>query len=155
MRRTAFLFYPICAALVGYAAAPALMPLPAKMDFKAGGLPLDATFGVAPGAHAYLALAVKRFLARVWQQTGIFPAPSGLASTLAIACAPCTPAPTLGEDESYALDVTPTGATLKSATVSGALHGLETFLQLIQPGPTVSACQLCTSPTSRALPGAV
>jgi hexosaminidase len=134
MRRTAFLFYPLCAALVGHAAVPALMPMPAKMDLTTGALPIDATFGVAPGTHAYLAPAVKRFLSRVWQQTGIFPAPAGSSPTLTIACAPCAAAPTLGEDESYTLDVTPTGANLKSATVSGALHGLETFLQLIQPG---------------------
>jgi hexosaminidase len=42
--------------------------------------------------------------------------------------------PTLGEDESYTLDVTPTGATLKSPAVAGALHGLETFAQLVVPG---------------------
>ncbi len=50
-------------------------------------------------------------------------------------CAPCTATPTLGEDEAYQLDITRTGATLKAATVTGVLHGLETFLQLIQPGP--------------------
>ena len=51
---------------------------------------LDATFGVAPGANTVLAPAVQRFLARVWRQTGIFPAPAGPAATLSIACAPCT-----------------------------------------------------------------
>ena len=108
--------------------------MPAKMDLNAGALPIDATFGVAPDVNAHLAPAVKRFLSRVWQQTGVFPSPSGSTPTLAIACAPCTASPVLGEDESYTLDVTPTGAALKSATLSGALHGLETFLQLIQPG---------------------
>jgi hexosaminidase len=78
---------------------------------------------------------VKRFLARVALQTGIFPSPAGAASTLRIACAPCTASPVLGEDESYQLDVTPSGANLQASSVSGALHGLETFLQLVQPGP--------------------
>ena len=42
--------------------------------------------------------------------------------------------PSLGEDESYQLDVAPDGARLKAATVAGALHGLETFAQLVAPG---------------------
>jgi hexosaminidase len=117
------------------AAAPALMPMPAKMDLAAGALPIDATFGVAADTNARLAPAVKRFLARVALQTGIFPSPAGAASTLRIACAPCTASPVLGEDESYQLDVTPSGANLQASSVSGALHGLETFLQLVQPGP--------------------
>jgi len=112
------------------------MPLPAKMDLAEGALAIDATFGIAPGFDSRLAPAVSRFQARVWHQTGIFPSPAGPAPTLAIACAPCTASPVLGEDESYTLDVTSSGASLKSATVSGALHGLETFLQLIEPGPS-------------------
>jgi hexosaminidase len=135
MRRTTFLSALLCAAAVVHAAPPALMPMPAKVDLAAGKLPIDATFGVASDTDARLAPAVKRFLARVARQTGIFPAPSGTAATLHIACAPCTARPVLGEDESYQLDVTPSGANLKAATVSGALHGMETFLQLIQPGP--------------------
>jgi len=109
--------------------------MPAKIDFADGSLAIDATFGVAPGANSALEPAVQRFLARVWRQTGIFPAPSGPAATLTIACAPCAVPLALGIDEGYQLDVTPSGAALKSATAAGALHGLETFLQLIQPGP--------------------
>jgi len=135
MRRTAFLFSVFCAAQVGHAAALALMPMPAKMDLAEGALSIDAGFGVAPGTNARLASGVKRFLTRVWRQTGIFPSPSGPSATLEIVCAPCTASPVLSEDESYTLNVTPSSATLKSATVAGALHGLETFLQLIQPGP--------------------
>src|ERR1700691_483574 len=135
MRRTAFFLALSCAATVVRAAVPALMPLPAKMDLAAGSLPIDATFGVAPDADARLAPAVKRFLARVAQQTGIFLSHSRSSATLAIACAPCTASPVLGEDESYQWDVTPAGATLKAATMAGALHGMETFLQLIEPRP--------------------
>ena len=134
MRQTAFVF-PLFCAVVVHAAAPALMPLPAKVDLAEGALPIDSSFGVAADTDARLAPAVKRFLARVARQTGIFPAPSGSAATLAIACAPCTALPALGQDESYQLDVTPSGANLQAATVAGALHGMETFLQLIQPGP--------------------
>ncbi len=111
------------------------MPMPAKVELGDGALPIDATFGVAADVNPNLVPGVKRFLARIWRQTGIFPATAGSAATLAIVCAPCTASPSLGEDESYQLDVTSTSASLKSTTVSGALHGLETFLQLIQPGP--------------------
>jgi hexosaminidase len=140
MRPAAFLFYLFFTTLMIHAAMPALMPLPAKMDLAEGALPIDGAFGVTPDLNTRLAPAVNRFLARVWRQTGIFPSPSGSAATLAIACAPCAVSgpmlgPVLGEDESYTLDVTPSGASLKATTVSGALHGLETFLQLIQPGP--------------------
>jgi hexosaminidase len=43
--------------------------------------------------------------------------------------------PSLSDDESYQLDVTPAGARLKAATGAGALHGLETLAQLMEPGP--------------------
>jgi len=135
MRRTVFLFALSCAAIVAHAALPALMPMPAKVDFAAGHLAIDAGFGVAPDANPRLAPAVKRFLDRVARQTGVFLSPTGPAATFEIACAPCAAFPALGEDESYQLDVTPAGASLKAATVTGALHGMETFLQLIQPGP--------------------
>jgi hexosaminidase len=41
--------------------------------------------------------------------------------------------PSLGDDESYTLDLGPTQATLKSKTPLGAMRGLETFLQLPVP----------------------
>jgi len=149
MRRTPFLFFPFCAALVAHAATPMPMPMPARMDPVEGALPIGATFGVAAQTDARLAPAVNRFLARIWRQTGIIPSPAGSTPTLAIACAPCTASAVLGEDESYTLDVAPSGASLKSATLSGALHGLETFLQLIQPGPDgfrVPAVQIADQP---------
>ncbi|HEX3744822.1 MAG TPA: family 20 glycosylhydrolase [Bryobacteraceae bacterium] len=134
MHRTAFLFSFVCVAMVVRAATPALMPMPAKVVLADGALAIDASFGVSPGVNPAMMPAVNRFLMRLWRQTGIFPAPSGPAATLTIACTPCSATPTLGEDESYTLDVTPAGASLKSITMSGALHGLETFLQLVEPG---------------------
>ena len=44
--------------------------------------------------------------------------------------------PSLSDDESYQLDVSSEGARLKAATGAGALHGLETFVQLIESGPS-------------------
>jgi hexosaminidase len=135
MLRPLFLLSALGAAGLATAAVPALMPMPSKVETGAGNLTIDATFGVAGDAFGRLAPAKLRFLARVARQTGIFPAPSGSAATLQIACAPCSASPVLGEDESYQLDITRVGANLKAATVAGVLHGLETFLQLIQPGP--------------------
>ncbi len=40
------------------------------------------------------------------------------------------------ENEAYTLEVTPSGAHLKAPTVVGAIHGLETFLQLVQNNGT-------------------
>lgn len=39
------------------------------------------------------------------------------------------------EDESYSLNVASSGVRIEAATVAGAMHGLETMLQLVQPGP--------------------
>jgi len=41
----------------------------------------------------------------------------------------------LGEDESYTLEVTASGASLKARTTLGVMRGLQTFLQLIETTP--------------------
>jgi len=118
------------------------MPMPAVMTAGSGSFPVDANFVVdvgQSGQAARLAPVVRWFLARVVRQTGVplsatLPAP-GDAKTLAIQCAGGPDYPTLGEDESYTLDVSDSGAAIKAATVEGAIHGLATFAQLIQPGP--------------------
>jgi Glycosyl hydrolase family 20, catalytic domain/Glycosyl hydrolase family 20, domain 2 len=124
-----------------FAAAPALMPMPAKVQPTSGKLAINANFVVETvgGAGARLAPAVKWFLARVSSQTGVIyapqpPAPAN-ARQVVIDCAGGPEYPTLGEDESYTLDVSDTQARIKAATAEGAIHGLATFAQLIQPGP--------------------
>ena len=130
-------FLLLCVLVASAQAAPALMPWPARMESASGGLAIDSHFGVQStgSAEPRLNAAITRFAARLSRQTGIpFTPPAG--ATLKIDCAAARDAgPVLGEDESYTLDVTSQGATLKSATVDGALHGLETFAQLVAPGP--------------------
>lgn len=125
-----------------FAQAPAgtlpLMPLPAQVETGTGALTVDSKFTVAGDPR--LEGALTRFIARVARQTAIpittrKPVKPAEA-TLRVTCSQRGPAgyPTLGEDESYTLDVTADGADIKAATVDGALHGLETFAQAIGPG---------------------
>jgi len=131
------------------AAAPALMPLPVKVETASGKLAIDGSFSVAATGYSdpRLEVALNRFAARVSRQTGIpmlaSRPPDASRVTLRVECAgvrgalgarPGAEDPSLGEDESYQLDVAPDGARLKAATVAGALHGLETFAQLVVPG---------------------
>jgi len=123
-----------------FAAAPALMPLPVKMETAPGKLPIDANFVVETvGSNPRLAPAVRSFLARVSRQTGVLyapvPPPPEDAHRLTVDCAGGPEYPTLGEDESYTLDVSDAEARIQAATAEGAIHGLATFAQLIQPGP--------------------
>jgi hexosaminidase len=104
------------------------MPLPAQITPGSGRLPIDAGFHLV--ADACPASAIARLQSRIAQQTGMPMTGSGAA--LVIHCGlPAPDWPTLGEDESYTLDVTPSGATLTSATATGALRGMETFAQSI------------------------
>ncbi|MBZ5585878.1 MAG: beta-N-acetylhexosaminidase, partial [Acidobacteriia bacterium] len=123
------------------AAIPALMPMPVKVDPGTGQLPVNVNFVVetASNADPRLASAASRFLSRVSRQTGVMFVSQGAAPAdirrLRIECAGGAAYPTLGEDESYTLDISESGGLLKAATVDGAIHGLETVAQLIQPGP--------------------
>jgi hexosaminidase len=128
-------FVLVCTLAACVHAAPALMPLPVKLDPGSGALSIDGSFGVtASGVRdARLDAAMRRLSERLSRQIGIqFLGPA--ASTVKVECAARgSEYPKLGEDESYTLDVTPQGATVKAATVDGALHGLETFAQLVMP----------------------
>src|ERR1017187_903307 len=129
---------PITIISSALAAAPALMPLPVMVQPATGKLTLDATFKVALGGvpDARLDAAVGRFVVRLSRRTGIpMLGLKDAAPKLRVVCAGAgSEYPALGEDESYTLDVTEEGALLKAPTRSGALHGLETFGQLVTLG---------------------
>jgi len=115
--------------------ALSLMPIPARLSLDQGKLTIDGSFGVRITGHTDRRLqdAVARFIARLSRQTGI-PMAGGARPILTIDCRAGSPGiPSLGEDESYRLEIAPSGARLSAATVTGALRGLETFSQLIAP----------------------
>jgi hexosaminidase len=108
------------------------MPVPWKSVPAAGHLLIDSSFAVEIRgfSDSRVDAAVGRFTARIGRQTGI-PIIGG-KTALVVETAPN------GADqaaESYQLDISPKKAVLAASTVEGALHGLETFAQLISPGP--------------------
>ncbi len=115
-----------------------LMPLPALMHVTPGALKLDGSFTIGTTGHsdARLESAIRRLQSRIEGRTGI-ELPLGVAGngntpTLSIDCAGAGSAyPKLGDDESYTLEVAAQHATLKASTVTGAIRGLETVLQLV------------------------
>ncbi|MGC2194790.1 MAG: family 20 glycosylhydrolase [Terriglobales bacterium] len=111
-----------------------LMPMPASVQMGAGQLLIDQSFSVAvTGFHdASLDGAVQRFVGRLSRQTGIPFRPKSAAPTVQIHADRGREAvQKVGEDESYELTVTDSGAKLSAANPLGILHGLETFSQLV------------------------
>jgi hexosaminidase len=117
------------------------MPMPLKVTPAAGRLMVMQTFSVAiAGSHEpRLEHAAQRFLRDLSRQTGYF-----LSERLADAAhATLTihadrggePVQDLGEDESYELEVSSGGARLTAPNPLGVMHGLQTFLQLVDITP--------------------
>jgi hexosaminidase len=119
-----------------------LMPAPAEMFFGAGELPIDGTFSVKLEGYreTRLFLAADSVKRRIALQTGIIflpePELEGAKTTLCIRVEEAGEVlPALGEDESYRLEINEDGCLLSARKPVGALRGIETFLQLIEPGP--------------------
>lgn len=126
-----------------------VMPLPAKVVPGAGWLIIDQSFSVTVEGmeDARLGRAAQRLVANLSHQTGI-PIPFASNKSKATLTAhneeaivdigkarAAKPAPEFGQNESYTLDVTSSGATLTAPGPLGILHGFETFLQLVQATP--------------------
>jgi hexosaminidase len=126
-----------------------LMPMPSTVQLGTGQLPIPQSFSVVvTGTHdASLDRGVARFVAQLSAQTGIpFRAKPGAANaTLSIHVDHGREAvQKLGEDESYELTISESGAKLTAPTPLGALYGLQTFLQLVQPTATSFAVPVVT-----------
>jgi hexosaminidase len=117
-----------------------LMPMPASLQAGTGQLPITQSFSVAvSGIHdGSLDLEVRRFQAQLSRQTGIpFRPQAGAAPTLQIHADHAREAvQKLGEDESYELDITDSGAKLNAPNSLGIMRGLQTFVQLVQITPS-------------------
>jgi hexosaminidase len=114
-----------------------IMPIPAKAQLGSGSLKIDAGFTLAFAGfrEARLDRAGQRFLVQLNRETGIVfghaPVDPAKASLVITTDHESKPVQELGEDESYTLEITPSGAKLHAANPLGALHGLQTFLQLV------------------------
>jgi hexosaminidase len=119
------------------AASLNLMPAPWKASVGTGSLAIDSDFRVAAKGYsdARLEAAMGRLALRVSRQTGVpLVHDTQTRPALLVECHEGgSPYPTLGEDESYRLDVASNGAHLQAQTVTGALRGMATFAQLIAP----------------------
>ena len=131
----------LCVALTSIVEAQSLnlMPMPAKVQIGGGQLLIDPNFSISiAGQHeARLDRAVELFLAQLRRQTGMPPidmkVTDAATATLVIQAAGGSKAvQELGEDESYRLDITNSGARLQAPTTLGVMRGLQTFLQLVQ-----------------------
>jgi hexosaminidase len=111
-----------------------LMPQPAELTVGSGRLAISQGLTVAwDKTHDdRLEAAATWALQRLRTQTG---APmQGQMAALAISVdGPGEAVQGIDEDESYTLTVTPQGAHLHAATDVGAMRGLETLVQLVQP----------------------
>jgi hexosaminidase len=123
----------------------ALMPLPSSITHgegvltvtPAGGGGSAFTYSYAQTHDARLEAAVRRALLQlgrtcggdVLRSTVDHPASANPSLTINVA-RPSEPVQTVNEDESYQLSITPQAATLTAATDVGAMHGLQTILQL-------------------------
>jgi len=117
------------------------MPLPAGAQPGAGSLEVDSSFSVAFAGHTEprLERAGERFLLQLARQTGLplalKPAKTARATLVIQADHAGKEIQEVGEDESYVLEVMATGAKLTAPTTLGAMHGLQTFLQLVDVSP--------------------
>ncbi len=133
-----------------------LVPMPAKVQMGSGQLLIGPTFSVSiVGRHEpRLDRVVEIFLGQLGRQIGMPPidmqvADSTNATLLIQAAGGTKDVQELGEDESYRLEISTSGARLNAPTTLGIMRGLQTILQLVQTtsaGFAVTAVSIEDSP---------
>jgi len=120
-----------------------LMPMPASIKMGSGELIVNPSFSVAISGHKEprLQRAVDIFLSDLRRQTGMLPldmkvSDSSTGALLIHADSRSKEVQELGEDESYRLEITSSGAKLNAQTTLGVMRGLQTFLQLVETTPS-------------------
>ncbi|HKU27277.1 MAG TPA: beta-N-acetylhexosaminidase, partial [Candidatus Sulfotelmatobacter sp.] len=125
-----------------------LMPMPSSVQQGSGQLQINESFSVGvTGTHdPSLDSGAQRFIKELSLVTGVpFRANASGPPTLEVHADHGREAvQKLGEDESYELNVSGSGAKITAPTPLGALHGLQTFLQLVQITPTGFAVPVVT-----------
>jgi len=115
-----------------------LMPVPASVSWRDGRLPIDKnlSFRMTGQTDERTRQYVSRVLRRLEGRT-LFEFARGQSSAAAPTLLIETkstgnPIPKLGDDESYTLDIAPSGIKLNAPNSVGAMRGLETLLQLLE-----------------------
>jgi hexosaminidase len=127
-----------------------LMPYPSGVQPGAGALKIDSSFtvGFTGYTEPRLDRAAERFLHQLVRETAIPINEKSSATSKAVLVIHTDHASKeiqeLGEDESYILEVSATGAKLSAPTPLGALHGLQSFLQLVEVWPDGFAARAVT-----------
>jgi hexosaminidase len=117
-----------------------IMPLPAHAIAGTGSFPIDGSFTIVMEGYTEprLERAKVRFLANLTRRTGVplWPPPAaGQPQFIIRTGGPSKEVQQLEEDESYHLEVSPTRVLLSAPNPLGILHGLQTFLQLVNITP--------------------
>src|SRR5258706_6283444 len=127
-----------------------LMPLPANMRSGTGRLAVDSSFSIAFTGYSEprLERAGERFLKQLARQTGLAlalkPSKTGKGTLVIQTDHASKEIQEVGEDESYILDVSTASARLRASTPLGTMHGLQTFLQLVEVSPNGFAALVVT-----------
>lgn len=134
-----------------------LMPEPAQLTAGSGALSIAPGFSIGSNRpdDARLNAAIQWTVRRLKMQTGV-PIPEAPTSrNAAVALSVDGPGEAVqgpDEDESYSLEVTAQGARVHAATDVGAMHGLETLVQLVETdgqGSWIPALTIQDSPRFR------
>jgi hexosaminidase len=147
-------FVPVALAAASLAAgAPNLMPAPARYEQREGKLVILQSFRIALTGYTEprLESAARRMIDRLARQTGMLAIETlggvthdSANATLVVETGRASePVQRPGEDESYQLTIDSKQARLRAPNPLGALHGMETFLQLIEQDRDGFAAPAC------------
>ena len=117
------------------------MPMPSSIRLGIGTLPINGSFSVELEGYREPRIdrAIQRFLHDLSHDTGI-PMRNQITdpanATLVVRAEHANkPIQDVNEDEGYTLDVSASGAKLTAPNPLGVMHGLQTFLQLVEVTP--------------------
>jgi hexosaminidase len=119
-----------------------LMPAPASVELLEGGFPLEGTTvraAVVGPPNDRIERGIERLVSRLAVRAGsplaieIIEDPGRASLVVDCPSSLARPFPSLEDDESYRLSVTPAGIRLEAAGPLGALRGLATLAQLATP----------------------